>query len=400
MGMKGETEERRWTLVWALPASLVLHVLIAAFLVYSLPRPAQQPDWEQPVNVALVPPPEQPKPKPPPAPQPKEPETERSPEPKAEKPPEQKVEKPPQQEKQPSKPPPIAVLKPVFQYGDKDTGPRKSLDGAGDRDNAPSPARNDDSKPPAVPKPAADQSAAPADSDQQADPSKADEKPVTAATDPKPTQSEEKQATRDTDKLQADAQEAGAQTAERQTAMASTPLGAESDGKVEPPAAAEKQKTKPANALKFRPANGSKSRSKSAGTRSSSNAAVAASPIYSGLPGVRKLYSHGATGDALATSSMTDVPRDKRVANLCGSILNQELRDASYSPKWLPSIPLKVGNVLSPPQAAFSTATTWYRLSFRCEVDTDATRVLSFNFRVGAEIPPGEWGRLRLPSLH
>ncbi|TIO54014.1 MAG: DUF930 domain-containing protein [Mesorhizobium sp.] len=385
--MKGETEERRWNLAWALPASLILHALIAAFLVYSLPRPAQQPDQEQPVNVALVPPPEQPKPKPPPTPQPK-----------AEKPPEPKAEKPPLLEKQPPKPPAIAVLKPVFQYGDKDTGPRESLDGGGDRDNTPSPAKDNDSKPPAVPKAAQNQSAAPADADQRADPSKADDKPVTAATDAKPTQSEEKQTAQDTDKQQADKQDAGAQTAEK--AVAPTPLGAESDGKVELPATAEKPKPKPANALKFRPARVSKSRSRGAGTPSSTNAAVAGSPIYSGLPGVRKLYSQGATGDALATSSMSGVPRDQRVANLCGSVLNQELQEASYSPKWLPSIPLKVGNVLAPPEAAFSTATTWYRLGFRCEVDAEATRVLSFNFRVGAEIPRGEWARLRLPSLH
>ncbi|TIV96536.1 MAG: DUF930 domain-containing protein, partial [Mesorhizobium sp.] len=210
---------------------------------------------------------------------------------------------------------------------------------------------------------------------QQADPSMADDKPATAGTDAKPTQSEEKRAAQNTNKQQADGQEAGAQTA-------------------------DKPKPQPANALKFKPAKGSKSRSRNAGTPGSTNAAVTGSPIYSGLPGVRKLYSQGATGDALATSSMSGVPRDQRVANLCGSVLNQELQDASYSPKWLPSIPLKVGNVLSPLQTAFSTTTTWYRLSFRCEVDADATRVLSFNFRVGAEIPPGEWARLRLPSLH
>lgn len=377
--MKGNGEERRWNLAWALPASLILHAFIAAFLVYALPRPAQQPDQEQPVNVALVPPPEQPKPKPPPAPQSKEPKGEKPPEPKPEKPPEQKVEEPPQ----PEKPPSIAVLKPVFHYGDKDTGPRKSLDGGGDRDNTPSPAKDNDSKPPAVPKPAENQSAPPAE----------------AATDTKPAQSEEKQATQDADKQQADKQEPGAQTAEKQTAVAPTPLSAESDGKVELPAAAEKPKPKPATAMKFRPAKVAKSRSKSAGTPGSANAAGAGSPIYAGLPGVRKLYSQGATGDALAASSMTGVPRDQRVANLCGSVLNQELRDASYSPKWLPSIPLKAGNVLSAPDAAFSTRTTWYSLSFRCEVDTDATRVLSFNFRVGAEIPPGEWGRLRSYSL-
>jgi len=357
--MKGQTEGRRWKLAWALPASLILHALIAAFLIYGLPSPVQRPDQEQPINVALVPPPEQPKPKPPPAPQPREPKAEKPPEPKAEKPPDQKVETPPPEKQQP-KPPPIAVLKPVFQYGDKDAGPRKSLDGAGDRDNTPPPAKQHDSKPP-------------------------DEKPAAAATDAKPARSEEKQATQDTDQPQADKQDPAAQTAEKQTAVAPAPADAARDGKVEPPA--EKQKPKP---LTFRSAKLPKSRSKSAGAPGSTSAGAAAASIYSGLPGVRKLYSRGATGDALATSSMTDVPRDRRVANLCGSVLNQELRDASYSPEWLPSIPLKVGDVLDPPEAAFSTATTWYRLSFRCEVDTDATRVLSFNFRVGAEIPPGE----------
>ncbi|RWP75214.1 MAG: hypothetical protein EOR11_32750, partial [Mesorhizobium sp.] len=83
--MKGETGERRRHLLWALPASLILHALIAAFLVYGLPRPEQQPvQQEQPVNVAIVPPPEKPKPKP--APKPPEP----TPEKKTEKPPEQK----------------------------------------------------------------------------------------------------------------------------------------------------------------------------------------------------------------------------------------------------------------------------------------------------------------------
>ncbi|RVC65478.1 DUF930 domain-containing protein, partial [Mesorhizobium sp. M2A.F.Ca.ET.046.02.1.1] len=54
---------------------------------------------------------------------------------------------------------------------------------------------------------------------------------------------------------------------------------------------------------------------------------------------------------------------------------------------------------LNPPQAAFSTTTQWYDLSFRCEVDADATRVLSFNFRVGGLVPPGDWTRRRFPSL-
>ena len=110
--MKDEARERRRNLLWGIPTSLILHVLVAAILIYGLPIPPQQPQEEQPVNVALVPPPDQPKPKPVPPPPPKQP--------KAEKPPEQKVEKPPEQ---PSKSVSTPVLKPVFQYGKKDTGP-------------------------------------------------------------------------------------------------------------------------------------------------------------------------------------------------------------------------------------------------------------------------------------
>ena len=125
--------------------------------------------------------------------------------------------------------------------------------------------------------------------------------------------------------------------------------------------------------------------------------AVAISRAYSGLPGVRRLHSQGATGDALATTSMAGVPRDQRAAKLCASALQQQLLDASYFPDLVPLVPLKVGNVLDVPEAAFRTRTTWYDLSFRCEVDTDATRVLSFAFRVGTAIPPDEWARLGLP---
>jgi hypothetical protein len=108
--MTDETQDRRWNLSWALAASLILHALIIALLVNSLPRTSQHPQEEQAVNVALVPPPDQPKPKPTPAPSPTNPKAENSPEPK--------VEKPLPLEKQPPKSAPIEVLKPVFQFAD------------------------------------------------------------------------------------------------------------------------------------------------------------------------------------------------------------------------------------------------------------------------------------------
>ncbi|PZV38280.1 DUF930 domain-containing protein [Mesorhizobium kowhaii] len=393
--MKDEARERRRNLLWGLPASLILHALIAALVVYNVPRPPQQPQQEQAVNVALVPPPDQPKPAP--APPPKDPKAKKPPEPKVEKPPEQNVEKPQPPEKQPRKPSPIEVLKPVFQFGDKDTGPRKSLDGASARDNSPSPAKDDDSKPPVVPKPAENQPAAPADSDQPPASTKAAEKPVTATKDAEPAQEKQATSTQELDKQQADKQEAGARDAEKQTEAAPTPLAAGGgDGEIELPMSAETPKPKPANAPKPGPSKVSKSGSESAKRPSSTAATADASRAYSGLPGVRKLNSQSATGDALATTSMSGVSRDQRAGKLCASVLQQQLLDASYLPVLLPFVRLKAGNILDAPDVAFRTTTGWYHLSFRCEVDTDATRVSSFAYRVGTVISAEEAARFGL----
>lgn len=350
--MKDETFEGRRTLLWALPASLILHALIAALLIYGLPTPPEQPQEEQPVNVALVPPPDPPKPKPAPAPSPKKPE--------AKKPPEQKVEKP-----TPEKPSSIEVLKPVFQYGDNDTGPRKSLDGGSA--NAPSPAKDNEPKPAAAPKDAESKPAPAPDAGGPAESAKVDEKP------------------------EADKQEAGAPDADKQASVAAMPLtNPGDDGEIELPASAQAPQTRPENVPKPRPSKAAKSGRGSTGEPSSTEVAAATSRAYSGLPGVRKLFSQGATGDVFATNSMADVPRDQRAAKLCASVLEQELKDASNFPQLIPVIPLKVGNILDAPDTAFRTATTWYHLSFRCGIDTNATRVTSFAFRVGAAATPEE----------
>ncbi|TPM37960.1 DUF930 domain-containing protein [Mesorhizobium sp. B2-3-4] len=373
--MNGKIGE--WFRNWrsALAASLVLHALIAALLFFGVPRSEQQPvQQEQPVNVAIVPPPEKPKPQP--APKPPEPK-------KAEKPPEQKP--PPEPPKQPDE----QVLKRVFQYGQKDTGPEKSLDGSSAKPNTPSPAKDEAAKPATAPTPAPAQPSPAATPN--AEPSKPDEKPATATPDAKPAQNEEKQPTEDTEKQQPDKQEPTPQPAEQPTVAEPKPLAAETGDKPAPPASTAKAKPKPAKTMAFKPAKAFRAPAGNAGRSNPTNNDVAGSPVYSGLPGVRKLFSQGATGDALATSSMDNVPRGQRVATLCGNVLSQELQSADYSIKWVPTITLDKGNVLNPPLAAFSTRNAWYNLNFRCEVDADATRVLSFNFRVGSLIPPGEW---------
>jgi hypothetical protein len=40
----------------------------------------------------------------------------------------------------------------------------------------------------------------------------------------------------------------------------------------------------------------------------------------------------------------------------------------------------------------------WYKLGDRCEVDAEATKVVSFAFDIGKPLTPEEWARRGLPS--
>ena len=117
------------------------------------------------------------------------------------------------------------------------------------------------------------------------------------------------------------------------------------------------------------------------------------------LEEAKKLFSPSATGDAVATSAMADLPRSVRGGTLCVSELREQLLRASppYFPDLLPSNPLPKGTVIDVPDAAFRAGGRWLDLSFRCEVDADATRVVSFAFRVGAAIPRSQWQRRGFP---
>ncbi|WP_395448292.1 DUF930 domain-containing protein [Aminobacter sp. UC22_36] len=356
-----------------MPTSLILHgLLITVLVAYSQPRLAQE-QQEEAVNVTLVPPPEQPKPKP--APPPKDPA--------AEKPAEPKSKQLPASESRPPKPAQIEVLKPVFRFGDKDAGSGKSQEESSVQGTSPSQAKGDDVKPPSEMPPDAASDA---------------EKQAAAAKDTKAAQEHDAASNQDTGKQATDKQQGLMDGADKQTAAAPMPLGAAgNDGEIALPALAKAPQPRPANASEpslakiAKPGNGS--------TRGNSkNAEVAASQPYSGLPGVRKPQSQGATGDALATTSMAGVPRDQRAAKLCASALQRQLVGASYSPDLVPLVPLKQGNVLDVPEAAFRTRTAWHALRFRCEVDTDATTILSLSFRVGATIPRDQWAGLGLPA--
>ena len=286
--MRDVIRNQRRVFGWALPASLVLHLVIVALLIFGLPVSLPHPQEEQAVTVDLVPPPERSKnaenEHPPAA---EEPEPERS----------QDADRDmPSAGDQSARQEPSPAIRPVFQFGEEDAGPRESPDGSSSEDGSP---------------------AAPGDPDER----ETAEQPTQAegeATDQAPPQ--------------------------------------------EPPAA------------------------------------DAQPPLE--LREAKTLFSQASTGRPAATTAMAGVPRPVRAGRLCLTELRAQLLNGSppFFPDLLPSEWKNDGTTVDIPATAFRASGQWYNLGYRCSVDEDATKVVSFAFRVGEAIPRSEWKRRGLPS--
>ncbi|CAM5769834.1 hypothetical protein LMIY3S_02970 [Labrys miyagiensis] len=114
----------------------------------------------------------------------------------------------------------------------------------------------------------------------------------------------------------------------------------------------------------------------------------------------KTLFSQAPTNDLSSMMAIGTVPRGDRAAQLCSTELGEQLVHASpgYYPDSLPLFRLKEGTVLDVPKGAFHSNSQWYALSYRCEVDPQATKVVSFAFHIGQPIPRSDWSSLGLPS--
>ncbi len=115
----------------------------------------------------------------------------------------------------------------------------------------------------------------------------------------------------------------------------------------------------------------------------------------------KRLFSQADTSDALATSAMGAIPRGVRASQLCTTELREQLRHGSpaFQPEILPSYSLPEGNVLDIRSAAFRSGAQWYDVRFRCEIDDNATKVVSFGLEVGNAVPRSQWKARRFPEF-
>lgn len=367
-----------------LAASVLLHLLIVAVLFVQMPVQNSQPEPEESVAVEIVPPPEEEEtseeeaPEPQPQPQPEE-EAELVPEPeppKAEQaevappppppslesvptPPERPVEQPPVEEAAGRQVPPMPMLRPVFEFGEKDSGPREDTSG-----NAAQEAAKVGDVPPEEPETPAEASDSSLPEDENA--AEADQPPGT----PPPDDIALPQVDTGTPGADADGEKPADQPSETMVTLAP-----------EPPAENPEQPADTPDA----PA---------------TTAAEVAETVVE-LDEVKTLYSTNITGDAAAVTAMNDIPRPDRADQLCVTELREQLRNGTpaYWPELLPSFRLQDGDVLAVNKAAFRANGQWFDLRFRCEINPDATRVLSFGFEVGKPIPKSEWKRYGFPDF-
>nr|CAD6410766.1 hypothetical protein REQ54_00787 [Rhizobium sp. Q54] len=118
------------------------------------------------------------------------------------------------------------------------------------------------------------------------------------------------------------------------------------------------------------------------------------------LAEARTLFSPDITEDPVARTAMDGMPRAMRATQLCETELTEQLRNASppQDPDFIPRSPLSEGTVLELRRTAFRAEEQWYDLSFRCEINEDATKVVSFAFSIGAPVPRSEWRRRGFPG--
>ncbi|WP_105430117.1 DUF930 domain-containing protein [Neorhizobium sp. T6_25] len=363
---------------WGIPASILVHVVFAAALFFHLPVEQSEPQKEETVQVEIVPPPEEPeKPKPeekkaeekkpeeakpeetkPPEPAKQEEAKKAEPPPPPPEPPKQEEAKkaepppPPAPEEKPAEPPPteeakkqpLPVLRPVFEFGEKDAGPKKSLTGNASKETTNPPA---DSK---------------ANAEAVEPVKQAKEAPAVVEAPP---------ANPVPDDIQLPEVGIAAANGLQNGPIAGTsPDATKTEIVTAPPIASPKSdpsKTPPSG-----------------------------KPVE--LTEAKTLFSQSATGDTIATVAIAGMPRAFRAGELCSTELEAQLRNASYNVRSWPRPRLPKGTVLDVQNVGFSANNQWYDLSFRCVIDEGATKVVSFAFKVGAPVPRSQWRARGFPE--
>ncbi|RWY87469.1 DUF930 domain-containing protein [Rhizobium leguminosarum] len=351
--MPHETGKQRPEIRWGVVASVVAHIPIIALLIFGLPKIEPKPAEDESVKVELVPPPEEKKPEEkkaeekPPVPKPPE-EAKKQPPPPPPPPPPPKAAKLPEA---PGAPRPQRVARPVFEFAEKDSAPEQSERGMPQQAEAP--------KQPVVE--ARPEVALPVEPNQPEQPKVAETPP---ATTPMPQDVELPQVeTAEVSPEKIGPAQTGRDEAETSFEQAKPPEDATEPAPLAPPQAKAKESDK--------------------------------------ITKAKTLLSQTAMANPTIETAIDNLPRSERINQLCRTELGQQLIHSPmrYRPLYLPSFPRAAnGNVLDGKGGAFQNLGLWYNVTFTCEVDADARKVISFGFDVGDPVPKNQWKSRGFPE--
>ncbi|WP_417676756.1 DUF930 domain-containing protein [Roseibium sp.] len=351
------------------------------------PPEQKQEEQKQEEKKQEVPKAEQP---PPPPPPPSEQKPEQKPEEKPVEPEKQaepdtstEPEKKAEPDKTAEEKPAPEILKPVVEFGDTDSGPRKAEDGSAAQEANTSEQPEDK---PTEPQQAAEGTGKPEEA-QKAETDPADTPPDETADDQETPQEEQPQS----EQTETNSSEAPApQILTSDTAADAAPDDFGTVGRIVTSAT-------PAPKPAQRPAARTASNSSATSARQNGSSGRQGPPLIE----ARRLLSSAADGGPRARSAMAGMPPGQRLNYLCRTELDAQLLDwdPSRPPEMLPSFRPQGGNVLEPGQAAYGSRGDWYDLNFRCETDKGVTRVVKFSFRIGPPIPPAKWQARGLPPF-
>lgn len=419
--MEGNQPQDRQGLAWGIAVSLALHVLAALMLTGVVSGYVTEP-LRDAIEVELVPPPEQ-------VPPVVEPEVPEVPEPEVQEPEAQAPEAPEPDQAEPAEtlpppPPPapqqpdaaetqpaeVPVLQPVEEFGEEDAGPVA------------------EEAPPeeAVTAEAPEEAEATEEAETPEEPGETETPLETAAEDTTADIAGDIAGEADLDTAGADADGEAEQDAETEaepipdpeetpqdTDTAATPVvdpaeetdaasGSEADadigvaeiaavedfGVVGPIVTEATPAAKPARTARATPAAGREPDGQPDGQ--TGRTGTARPPA--GMLAARELYSRDILDAPQARTAMRGMSEGQRLNLLCMTELRAQITAVSaLPPELLPSFRPPPGNVLQPATAAFRSLGRWFDVAFRCETDSGVTRVENFAFKIGREIPQGQW---------
>jgi hypothetical protein len=121
------------------------------------------------------------------------------------------------------------------------------------------------------------------------------------------------------------------------------------------------------------------------------------------LDRARDLFSPKSLFDPRVMQAIGKLPRKARIRQLCNIEALEQIRrqkPGSYPDILVPygsSGGIIMNDTLSAKGGAFRSGSNWYNVDFKCQVDADTTKVVSFRFAIGGAVPKSEWKARQLP---